>query len=148
MLDEVYKTGKVYKEIESVSYIQDKDGKTTMYVDFEYSPILDPDGKVSGIIAIVNDVTERVVPRKKIEESETRYHHLIHSSPSAIGILYGKNLVITIANEAIIEIWGKGKEIMGKHILKRYPNWLSKAIKKFLLRCIIRVSPLMRLKHR
>jgi hypothetical protein len=51
LLDEVYKTGKVYKEIGSV-YIQDKDGKTKLYVDFEYSPILDTDGKVSGIIAV------------------------------------------------------------------------------------------------
>ncbi|MDB5281606.1 MAG: sensor signal transduction histidine kinase [Bacteroidota bacterium] len=61
----------------------------------------------------LEDITEKAMATKKIRESEERYHHLIYSSPSAIGILYGEDLVITIANDAIIKIWGKGKEIMG-----------------------------------
>jgi PAS domain S-box-containing protein len=130
LLDEVYKTGKVYSEKETISYIQEKDGKTTLYVDFEYSPLREPDGKVSGIIATVNDVTEKVLARKKTEESETRYHNLIHSSPSAIGILYGKNLIVTIANEAIIEIWGKGKEIIGKAYFEALPELSEQGYKE------------------
>lgn len=122
LLDEVYTTGTVYSEKESVSFIQEKDGKTTFYVDFEYSPLLETDGKVSGVIATVFDVTDKVTSRKKIEESEARYHNLIYSSPSAIGILFGEELVITIANDAIIEIWGKGKEIMGKAYFEALPE--------------------------
>ena len=130
LLDQVYNTGKSYRETESVSYIKGNDGKSTMYVDFEYSPLLGPDGKVSGIIATVQDVTERVVARSRIEESEKRYHHLIYSSPSAIGILYGENLVITIANDAIIEIWGKGKEIMGKAYFEALPELADQGYKE------------------
>jgi PAS domain S-box-containing protein len=130
LLDQVYKTGKVYREIETASYIRDKDEKTASYVDFEYSPLRDADGKVTGVIATVNDVTEKVLARKRIEESEERYHHLIYSSPSAIGILYGEDLIITIANDAIIEIWGKGKEIMGKAYFEALPELAEQGYKE------------------
>jgi PAS domain S-box-containing protein len=129
LLDEVYKTGKVYRETEAVSYIHAKDGKMSFYVDFEYSPLFEADGSISGVIATVHDVTEKVTSRKTIEESQARYHNLIYSSPSAIGILYGEDLVITIANDAIIKIWGKGEEIMGKAYFKALPELAEQGYK-------------------
>ena len=84
LLDEVFKTGVGYKEAEAASYIQDKDGRKTFYVDFEYSPILKADGEVSGIFAIVNDVTEKVEARMKIEESEQKFRLLADSMPQHI----------------------------------------------------------------
>lgn len=134
LLDQVYKTGEVYRESEAVSYVQDESGKRTFYVDFEYSPLLDPEGKVSGVIATVNDVTERVWSRKKIEESQSRYHNLIYSSPSAIGILYGEDMIITIANDAIIEIWGKGKSIMGQPYFEALPELAEQGYREIFSR--------------
>ncbi|HMG90099.1 MAG TPA: PAS domain S-box protein [Chryseolinea sp.] len=78
----------------------------------------------------LQDVTEQAVIHNRIEESEKRYRHLIYSSPSAIGILYGENLVITIANDAIIEIWGKGKEIMGKAYFEALPELAEQGYKE------------------
>ncbi|MDB5226763.1 MAG: sensor signal transduction histidine kinase [Bacteroidota bacterium] len=75
------------------------------------------------------NVAEEQFLRKKIEESEQRYHHLIHSSPSAIGILYGEDLVITIANKPIIAIWGKGDEIMGKSYFEALPELAEQGYK-------------------
>ena len=122
LLDQVYKTGEIYRELEAVSYIHDVNGTQTYHIDFEYTPLLGPDGKVSGVIATENDVTERVTARKQIEQSRARYHNLIYSSPSAIGILYGENMVITIANDAIIEMWGKGKGIIGQSYFEALPE--------------------------
>lgn len=79
LLNTVFKTGKPYREIESVSYIQDADGRRTRYVDFEYSPLFEGNGKVSAIIATVSDVTERVEARKQIEESENQLRILSSS---------------------------------------------------------------------
>ncbi|HMK18726.1 MAG TPA: PAS domain-containing protein [Chitinophagaceae bacterium] len=84
LLDKVYKTSVAYKEEESISFIQDKESKRTIYVDFEYSPLLKADGEVSGIIAIVNDVTEKVEARMKIEESEQKFRLLADSMPQHI----------------------------------------------------------------
>jgi len=79
LLDEVYRTGKIYRETEALSYFQDKDGKRISYVDFEYSPLLESNGNVSGIIAILNDVTEKVEARMKIEESQQKFRLLADS---------------------------------------------------------------------
>ena len=78
----------------------------------------------------LQDVTEQTLTRRKIEESEERYHNLIYSSPSAIGILYGEDLIITIANDAIIEIWGKGKEIIGKSYFVALPELAEQGYKE------------------
>ena len=84
LLDRVYETGKVYMESEAVSQIQDKEGKRTLYVDFEYSPLFEADGSVSGVIATVIDVTEKVEARMKIEESEKKFRLLADSMPQHI----------------------------------------------------------------
>lgn len=78
----------------------------------------------------LEDVTTRVLARKKIEESETRYHNLIQSSPSAIAILSGKDLVITIANNTIIEHWGKGKDVLGIPYFELLPELIDQGYDK------------------
>lgn len=71
----------------------------------------------------VEDITNRLAIENKIQEGVERYHNLIYSSPSAIGILYGEDLVITIANDAIIEIWGKGRNVLGKPYFEALPEF-------------------------
>lgn len=73
----------------------------------------------------LEDVTTRVLAREKVEESETRYHNLIQSSPSAIAILSGEDLVITIANDTITEYWGKGKDVIGKPYFELLPEMVD-----------------------
>lgn len=60
--------------------------------------------------------------RKKIEDSEKRYTMMVMQSPFAIAVLKGKDMVITIANESIKKMWGKGKDIEGKQLLKVLPE--------------------------
>ena len=78
----------------------------------------------------LEDVTEQALASKKIRESEERYHNLIISSPFAIGILKGENLVITTANQAIIDIWGKDWEIMGKAYFEALPELAEQGYKE------------------
>ncbi|HUM45327.1 MAG TPA: PAS domain S-box protein [Chitinophagales bacterium] len=77
----------------------------------------------------LEDITEKAIAAKKNEENEKLYHQLIYSSPSAIGILYGEDLVITIANDAIIGIWGKGKAIIGKPYFEALPELVTQGYK-------------------
>ena len=77
----------------------------------------------------LEDITREASTTQQIRESEQRYHHLIHSSPSAIGILTGEDLIITIANDPIIAIWGKGREIMGKKYFDALPELAEQGYK-------------------
>ena len=99
----------------SVYRLRNKKGEYRWVVD-SGSPKYGADGKYQGMIGTVVDIHDEKISAEQIKESEERYHHLFISSPSAIGVLKGEDLIITIANDAIIEIWGKGREIMGKSI--------------------------------
>lgn len=72
LLKRVLKTGQSYREKESEAFVQGNDGMKRFFLDFEYAPLFEKDNIVSGIMITVNDVTEKVDARKKIEESESR----------------------------------------------------------------------------
>lgn len=97
-------------------------GGNLIDISLTISPIKDNKGQIKGASKIARDITDQLEARKKIEESEKRFHNLIYSSPTAIGILDGKDLVITIANEPILEILGKGKDIIGQKYFEAMPE--------------------------
>ncbi|HEX9151737.1 MAG TPA: ATP-binding protein, partial [Flavobacterium sp.] len=59
---------------------------------------------------------------KKIEDSEKRYNLMLMTSPFAIAILKGKDMVVTLANDSIKEIWGKGNAIEGQKFTTILPE--------------------------
>ena len=60
--------------------------------------------------------------KKAIEDSNKRYNMLLMQSPFAFAIMQGKNMVVTLANDSIKEMWGKGKEVEGKTMLEILPE--------------------------
>ncbi|WP_308993678.1 PAS domain S-box protein [Mariniflexile litorale] len=130
LLDDVAHTGKRFESPELPIQLVRNGILETVYINFSYEALYDAEGKINGIMSIGFDITSQVKARKNVEESEKRYHNLIYSSPSAIGILYGDNLIITIANDPILEIWGKGREIMGKPYFDALPELATQGYKE------------------
>ncbi|MEO8852244.1 MAG: PAS domain-containing protein [Ginsengibacter sp.] len=62
----------------------------------------------------VQDITEQVLTLKKIEDSEQRVRSVIESAPFSIGIYIGEEMRIQFANQSILEVWGKGNDVIGK----------------------------------
>jgi len=54
------------------------------YLRYHISPVLEPDGRLSGIIAFVEDVTELRVAEETIKASEKKYRLLFESAPVAM----------------------------------------------------------------
>jgi PAS domain S-box-containing protein len=86
LLKHVMTTGETYRESESIAYIMGDDGMQKFYLDFEYAPLREPDGAVSGIFITVNDVTEKVAARTSVEESEKRFRNVADNAPVLIGM--------------------------------------------------------------
>ncbi|PZR28503.1 MAG: hypothetical protein DI535_06380 [Citrobacter freundii] len=72
LLRHVMVTGKVHRETESLAFIQGEHDLKKFYLDFEYAPLFETDGSISGIMITVNDVTEKVEARHKVEDAEAR----------------------------------------------------------------------------
>ncbi len=60
--------------------------------------------------------------KKVIEDSNKRYNLLLMNSPFAFAIMKGETLVVTLANDSIKEMWGKGKDVEGKTMLEILPE--------------------------
>lgn len=130
---EVFHTGITrYGNEEAAYFIRENGEKELAYFNFVYQPYREGDGRISGVMILATDVTEQVLTRKKVEESEFRYHNMIYSSTSGIGILHGEDMTITVANDAIIELWGKGKEIIGKNHFDALPELEEQGYKEVL----------------
>ncbi len=123
LLDEVYKTGKSFVGHEMPANFYPGSAKQEdIYVDFVYQATYDNKGKIDGILVHGINVTEQVLSRKKIEDSEKRYNMMLMKSPFAFAILKGKNKVIALANDQVKKIWGKGMDIEGKSLLDIMPE--------------------------
>ena len=122
-LSNVLHKGIIHHGNEEPAYFIRKNGeKETIYFNFVYQPYHEDDGSISGVMVTASDVTEQVVARKKIEESEQRYHAMLMNSPFAFSIMKGKDMEVTLANDLMKEFWGKGKNVEGKTLLEVLPE--------------------------
>ena len=71
---------------------------------------------------IATEVTEQILDRQKMEESEAKFRSLIQAAPIAIGIFIGRELVIEEPNQIFIDIVGKGWDIVGKPLAEAMPE--------------------------
>lgn len=70
LLQQVTKTRQRFIANEHPVVLPRKGKLETVYINFLYEPFRQPDSSISGVIAVAIDVTEQVLARKKIEESE------------------------------------------------------------------------------
>ena len=69
---------------------------------------------------------------KKIEDSNKRYNMMLMQSPFAFAVLKGKGMLISLANDSIKEIWGKGRDIEAKPLIEVIPELKGGPILKLL----------------
>lgn len=58
----------------------------------------------------------------RLQESETDFKRLVEQAPVAILVFRGPEMVIDLVNEAMLEILGKDKSIIGKPLLEGLPE--------------------------
>ncbi|MDL5512782.1 PAS domain S-box protein [Arenibacter sp. M-2] len=84
LLDGVYSTGKSFSTLEFPVQIMRKGKLHMAYLNFGYEPLLDTTGKIEGIMALGIEVTDQVIARKRLEESEKKFRLLADSLPQFV----------------------------------------------------------------
>lgn len=110
ILDNVYATGQSFTGKEMCANLYRGGRMEEVFVNLNYQPFVDSNNKIEGIFVFAYDVTEQVVARKKIKESQLKYRNLIFGLPVA---LYTCDAVgyIQLYNEAAVKLWGRRPEI-------------------------------------
>lgn len=114
LLDEVYKTGKTFSATEMPVQILKNNRLQETFINFNYQALKNTEAETKGILAMGMNVTALVKARRQVEESEKLLRSIVENSPFPIGVYIGKEMKIKLANQAILDIWGKGNEVIGK----------------------------------
>jgi len=133
ILDNVYTSGKIFETFGTRVDIVQNGIMKQGYYDFSYTPLFDADENVYAILDIAVDVTEQVLAKIRLIQSEENLRNTILRAPVAMCILRGTEHVVDIANERMIEIWGKTfAEVTNKPIFEGVPEAKNQGFEKLL----------------
>ncbi|GGG99813.1 PAS domain-containing protein [Mucilaginibacter phyllosphaerae] len=103
------------------------------FVNFVYEPLRFADGTISAVMIIAIDVTEQVLTRQRIEQSENRLKSMVMTAPIGMTVLKSRDLMIEMANQPMYEIWGRSpQQALGKKLLKVFPELHDQPFPKML----------------
>jgi PAS domain S-box-containing protein len=112
ILYRVYRTGEPYYGWEVPVTLVRNGQVEECFFNVAYTSIREKD-TVTGIIEVATEVTQQVVARKALEESEQRFRTLIAEAPFAIGVYITDNIIIDNANPVLLNMWSKDASIIG-----------------------------------
>lgn len=133
LLDDVYTTGVTYNGNEVKANLANNGELLTGYYNFVYQAVRDENEAITSIIIAANNVTEQVIARKRIEESESNLRSLVMSAHYALMVLRGEDWVIEIANQPLVDLWDKTvDEVTGYKLMDILPEIADQPFPKFL----------------
>lgn len=113
LLDNIYNTREQLVANEQIIKLAKSGITKPMYINIMYEPLTELDGTISGIVATASDITEQIMAREKLEQREERVRSLVNDTPFPMAVYVGKEMRIELANQSILNIWGKGNDVLG-----------------------------------
>lgn len=104
----VYKSGQPYYGYDTLIKLQRNGVLADAYFDFSYAPLTE-EGKITGVLIVAIEVTERIKSRQTLLESEALFRGITSASPTAMWIT-DESGNITYVNETWIKWTGKPLE--------------------------------------
>ncbi|GAA4339174.1 ATP-binding protein [Flaviaesturariibacter amylovorans] len=86
ILDDVYQTGKPFVANEMPVHLQRNGEAVTVYLNFIYEALRNDEGDIDGIVAVGIDVSEQVIARQHIEESQRSLNELANAVPQLVWV--------------------------------------------------------------
>ena len=122
LLDQVYRTGESRFGRESHAKLDRRgDGKLEdRFFNFVYQPSRDAQGRVEGVFVHAVDVTDQVLARRRIEESETRFRQLADSMPQIVWAADSRGVFDYFNHrwrEFVGVVWANGREPRWEDVL-------------------------------
>jgi PAS domain S-box-containing protein len=132
LLDNVYNTGKPFSASEFPVTLNRYGKMESVYINFEYLPLMNSQEKVYGIMVVGIDITEQVLARRKVEESEARFRLLANSMPQFVWSADG-NGNVNYFNQAFFDYTGFTNEqiLNGGWIEMVHPDDRNENLKKW-----------------
>jgi hypothetical protein len=96
-------------------------GPEQVWMDLDYSPVMDERGRPGGVIAIVVETTERVLAERRQADATALQRRQFEQAPGFIIIMVGPRHVVEFVNDTHRRVFGSGDWI-GRTIRAAFPS--------------------------
>lgn len=86
------------------------------------TPRYHDNGDFAGFLSSSIDITPRRVAEEKFNQSRDRLHSVVAGAPFPIGVYIGREMRIALVNQSIVDVWGKGSDVVGKTYFEVLPE--------------------------
>lgn len=110
------------------------DGKLQpYYFNYSFTPLHDIQGNVYGVMNTAAEITDLNVAKLKVEQSERNFRNMILQAPVAMCILLGPDHVVEVANDLMLELWGKPVDsVVSKPIFEGLPDARNQGLEQMM----------------
>lgn len=102
-----------------------------VWLDLDYSPVLDDENRPVGVIAIVIEVTDKVLAQRRLYAEREKFGQMFDQSPSFMSMKYGPEHRTEIANPAYYRLMG-ARDIVGVPVNEAFPEIAGQGFKELL----------------
>ncbi len=124
LMDQAYRSGEVFFGQEMpVRFEAPEGGNDTRFVNVIFQATRDPEGAITGVMAMGFEVTEQVGAREALRESEARFRDLAEALPQAVWTV-GPDGVLDYLNRQWRMYFGLSERLPSEQMLVRimYPD--------------------------
>jgi signal transduction histidine kinase len=122
LIDQVMNHGEAYWSEDQLIPIYRNGTIEDVYWTFSYSPVNDESGKIAGVFVTCTETTSKVTSLKVISEAEKKFRNLVFQAPVPTAVFRGPDMIIELANEEVLKLWGKDNSVIGKPIMTAIPE--------------------------
>ena len=104
-----------------------------VYWTFGYSAVKGESGQMDGVLVICTETTRQIVAQQVLAASQKRFQRMIEEAPVAMALFSGPRFVITLANEQVLNFWGRTRdEVMDKPLFEALPEASGQGFEELL----------------
>lgn len=102
-----------------------------VWMNLDYSPLLDETGKPAGVMAIVVEITAKVRAERELQGERQSLRQLFEQAPGFIALVTGSSHTFTMVNEAFRELVG-GREVIDRTAEEAFPEAVAQGFPQLL----------------
>ncbi|HEY9239928.1 MAG TPA: PAS domain S-box protein, partial [Burkholderiaceae bacterium] len=92
-----------------------------VWLDLDYSPLLDESGRPNGVIAIVQETTQKVQAQRWAQAEQQRLRGMFEQAPGFMAMLAGPEHRFELANPGYLELVGR-RDVIGQTVREVLPD--------------------------
>lgn len=134
VLTKVFRTGETFTATNFKATLIRSGKPEAAYFNLIYQPLRNEEAEIVGIVVIASEVTEFEIARQELQQRERNFRQMVMSSPIAMAILRGPELIIELANDLMLEkFWRRpASDVTGKALMQVFPELEGQAFPDLL----------------